>query len=120
MKKIKQRRPKNCGQIAIAVVTGKGLRQVYRVVGHAEGMRTDEVVRALRAFGLKTDSGLLTYKKPPSLAIAKLRTTGRARWHWVVVNNGRVIDGAYQIPNDWYFTGWNNTKITSYIRIYER
>jgi len=72
MKWKKQYDKRNCGQIAVAVITGQPLREVYEIIGHDGGTKTKDLARALRKFGYSCPNKLKKLKEKPKLAIGKL------------------------------------------------
>ena len=89
---IKQDRNNNCGQVAVAVVTGTAVREVEKIIGHAHDTSTKELRRALRKLGYRTPLRLQSRhtfekgNKPGVVAvIATLCRPRRRNWHWVVL-----------------------------------
>lgn len=112
----KQYNKNNCGQIAVSVITGKSLREVYKVIGHDGGTKTIALTKALKYFGYDCPNKLKTLKEKPKLAIAKLSHKLRYGWHWVVIDKDRIYDGA--AGNKKGQVNWKRGhKITSYLPI---
>lgn len=87
---------RNCGQIAVSVVAGKSLKEIYKIIGHDSGTDTWELARALRKLGFRCPSRLRRMKQRPQLAIAKLHAPYmKSHWHWVVVHGDRIYDGVW-------------------------
>ncbi len=106
----------NCGQIAVAVITGKSLREVYNVIGHDYSTRTKDLARALRFFGYDCPDRLRRLKERPKLAIAKLTLPKSSGWHWVVIDGDKIYDGINGTANGKVI--WETGKrITSYLPI---
>jgi len=98
MNHIRQYGKRNCGQIAVAVVTGKTVAEIEAIVGHCHGTKTKELVSVLRFLNYACADKCR--RKPddvpvPTLALAQLRRPGRAGWHWIVVADNMVYDGHY-------------------------
>lgn len=114
---------RNCGQIAVANLTGEELDYIEKLVGHNGGTKTVHLAKVLRKLGLACEDKLVPVHPVhpgllnngefiPTLALAKLsRGTGK-RWHWVAVVDGVVLDG--QNPTLNWGGEW---KITSYLRV---
>ncbi len=105
-----------CGQVAVAVVTGITLKQSIRIIGKKGCTNTKDLVFALRFLGYKCPRKCKKMPRPP-LAIAKLRAPDRKNgWHWVVVDGDKIydgIDGNERGQIIWKY-GW---KLTSYLPI---
>lgn len=114
---------RNCGQIAVANLTGATLEEVTEIIGHEGGTKTVALVSCLMTLGHHVYSTKLTpihQTEPwklndgseiPENGLAKL-SKGRGNWHWVAVKDGKILDG--QTPTlNWKYP-W---KITSYLRV---
>lgn len=88
---------KNCGQIALSVVTDLPLEEITKVVNKKGCTRTKDLVIALRKLGYSCPNRCRKFKLPlPNLAIAQLRIPYRkSGWHWVAIVNGRIYDGIF-------------------------
>jgi hypothetical protein len=118
---IKQGSKRNCGQIAVAVITGESLEKVSYVIGHDHGTKTKELAKALRFFGYDCPDRLQRLKERPKLAIAKLSTYGKSSWHWVVIDGDKIYDGVNGTESGTVNWTWSNCKrITSYLPIKKR
>ena len=116
MKWKKQHNKPNCGQIALAVITNKPLREIYKIVGHDNYTKTKDLVKALRKLGYTCPSRLKTLKESPELAIAKVSHKLKYNWHWVVVDKDKIYDGVYGTSSG--KVKWKRGhKITSYLCI---
>lgn len=96
---------RNCGQVAIANLTGCSLQEAEWAVGHSTGTKTVEIVNALRKLGYECsgklvplhqhEDGKLNNGKPiPANGIVKLARGKSKRWHWIAVKDGEFLDGA--------------------------
>jgi len=116
MKWIKQYNKPNCGQIAVAVISNKSVREIYKLIGHDGYTGTKDLTKALRKLGFKCPNKLRRLNKRPKLAVAKLSHPLAHSWHWVVISNNKIFDGNYGNKSgkvNWK-KGW---KITSYLPI---
>lgn len=119
MKWKKQYDKRNCGQIAVAVITGKSLRKVYEIIGHDKATSTKDLAKALRKFGYSCPNRLKRLKEKPKLAIAKLSHKLRSGWHWIVIDRNKIYDGNYGTKNG--TVKWKQGhKVTSYLPIKKR
>lgn len=116
---LKQYHKRNCGQIAVAVITGKSVREIYKIIGHDHGTKTKDLVKALRKLGYSCPARLKCLKERPKLAIAKLDHKLRRGWHWVVIDGYKIYDGHYGTKNG--TVKWKQGhRITSYLPIKKR
>lgn len=99
---------RNCGQIAVAVITGRTVKEIETVINKRGCTSTKDLVKALRHFGYECPDRLnpmLLY--PPEVAIAKVVQPGRrSGWHWVAVVNGHVFDGLNEDATLTYITSY--------------
>jgi hypothetical protein len=97
MRHIIQGDKRNCGQIAVAVLTNQPLEVIEKLVGHTHGTRTKELSSALREFGFSSLNRRRVVREFPSkkwFGIIHTRKIGDRRGgHWVAVANGRTWDG---------------------------
>lgn len=109
----------NCGQIAVAVISGVSLDIVMAdcKISRSGGTKTKHLVACLRRYGWTCPDKAMqvsAFKKPPALALAQARPIGRkgGNWHWVVIEDGRVINGwqGHTLED----AGWH---VTSYIPV---
>lgn len=111
---------RNCGQIALAVLGDIDYTIAERMIGHKHGTTTKELVAALRVLGFDCPDRCRPMDEPPVLGLAQVRSPRQRRtrrnWHWVVVNRGRIFDGAWGSPTGHVLWphGW---KITSYLPV---
>ena len=120
---------RNCGQVAVAALTGASLAAVEYTVGHSHGTKASELRNALSQFGWYSDARC--YVKPsgtPFLGLAKLRradTKHSGSWHWIAMDGEWVYDGHQSCPlrlKDYleaaaiYFGV--PVRITSYLRVW--
>ena len=91
----KQHGKPNCGQIALSVITGKSLKEIYKIVGHDGSTKTKELASCLKHFGYNTHTRLKVLKTKPQFAIGKLKYPNRVNWHWVVVDGEKIYDGIH-------------------------
>jgi len=117
MKWLKQYNKPNCGQIALAVITKKSVRQIYKLIGHDHNTKTKELAKVLRKLGYKCPNRLKIFKEKPKLAIGKLcHKLRKHNWHWVVIYNNKIYDGVNGTKNG--NVKWKRGyKITSYLAI---
>ena len=111
-----QKGSKNCGQIALAVITGKSVKSIEKLMGHNQATVTKDLVKVLRKLGYKCPNRLKCLKEKPVLAIAKLTHKLRYGWHWIVIYNDEIFDGVLQGDKKWK----QGHKITSYLPIEKR
>jgi len=111
-----QFKKRNCGQIAVAVVTGKPVHEIEAFLGHDIGTKTRDIAKALNHYGFSCPSRLKPMKNKPEFAIAKLMHPLRKGWHWVVIHNDKVYDGAWGHP-DGTVKWLRGYRITSYLPI---
>jgi hypothetical protein len=80
-----------CGHCCVAMITGKPLEDVIKVIGHQRGTRTKEIHKALAAFGIKTKPKLTRFTNHsglPSLGIVKITYDWRKNnGHWMVIKD---------------------------------
>ena len=102
MKHVRQNGKTNCGQIAVACLTGKPVEEIEALVGHAHGSKTRELAKVLRALGYSCLSRCVPhfrFAKPPAFGLAQMRDEKRkSGWHWVAIGEGFVWDGALKSP----------------------
>lgn len=107
---------KNCGVIAVAIITGVSMELAAKAIGKNGATTTKQLVCGLRKLGWNCPDRLQIIPRP-QLAIAKLKNPKRrSGWHWVVVDGDKIFDGANGKPDgtvDW-LKGW---RITSYLPI---
>lgn len=110
---------KNCGQIALAVITGLTLRNIYSLIGHTNGTKSKEIIKVLKLLGYNCPDKCKRLKNKPKLAIAKLRhPKEKSNWHWIVIDGDKIWDGL--MGNKDGTVTWNKGhKITSYLPIEE-
>lgn len=101
-----------CGQVAVAVIAGITLEEAIERVGHRKSTQTNALVHVLRGLGFICPDRARAMKTPPPLGLAIMRPKHRrgGNWHWVVVEDGRIIDGMEE-SDDW--------RITSYVPVYK-
>lgn len=119
---IEQKRGRCCGQIAVAVATGRPLAEIKAEIGRRGGTKTQHLVRALRESGFAAADRCMPHTQfveVPDLCLAQLRRDGKSSWHWIVICDGIVFDGERSGPMAyadyvWYqkTQGW---RITSYL-----
>lgn len=86
------------GQVALAVITGCPVKEIIERVGHSHHTTTRELARVLDHYGYLCPSRCVRAKNPremPKLALAQVHSQYSSRWHWVVVENGRIFDGIW-------------------------
>jgi len=78
-----------CGHCCVAMITGKPLETVIKVIGHQHGTRTKEIHKAFGAFGIKTPPKLTRFTNHsglPSLGVVKITYDWRkSSGHWMVI-----------------------------------
>lgn len=94
----KQGDKRNCGQIAVAVLTGKTVGDIETIIGHCHGTRTKELRYALISQGYTCPERRPVVKEFPgafAFGIIRLRANGKkSGGHWVAVAYGKAWDGA--------------------------
>lgn len=105
---IEQKLKRNCGQIAVAALTGSPLDKVQEIIGHKHGTQTKALVHALRTLGYSCPDRVRNWNSIDwwrAQGIAQVREAGRSGWHWVAIGlgeNGHVqaFDGNRSGPMD--------------------
>ena len=114
---IKQERgKKNCGIIAVAVLTGVSIEIAANAIGKNGATTTKQLSCGLHKLGYECPNRLQVGKRPP-LGIAKLvDPSRRSGWHWVVVDGEKIYDGINGLPDGTvrWKKGW---KLTSYLPV---
>lgn len=94
---IEQFDKRNCGQIAVAVLSGKPLAEIEKIVGHDHGTRTKDLSRALSECDLSAPRRRKASRQWPSkrwIGIAHTRAKDKKTGgHWIVIHRGKVYDG---------------------------
>lgn len=97
MRRIKQLDKRNCGQIAVAVLTNIPLIDVENFFGHTHGTKTKDLIIALRRLGFSCPNRRKSVRKFPSdkwFGIVHTRAKkSKHGGHWIVVAKGKVWDG---------------------------
>src|ERR1017187_8834320 len=92
----------NCGQIAVAVLTGKTVEQIEAIIGHRHGTGTKELRYALISQGYTCPERRPVVKEFPgafAFGIIHLRENGKkSGGHWVAVAYGEAWDGNHIGP----------------------
>ncbi len=97
-----------CGQCCVAMAAKVSLKDAIAAVGHEKkrGTHTHEVIAALRKLGVGCSGKLkrVSRTKPilPQRAMVVI-TTGKTRWHWMLVWDGVVYDPEGRWPD---YHGW--------------
>lgn len=97
----KQNGKTNCGQVAVASLTGVSVERVEGLVGHSGGTKTQELIRTLWLLDWRTYheraipmNWLIGY---PDNCLAQVRGSGFGKgkhgWHWIAISGGQVCDG---------------------------
>ncbi len=96
----KQGSKRNCGQIAVAVLTDKTVEEVEALVGHSHGTKTGDLSRVIRLLGYSCGKRCLPFKPGVKLtrALAQMHKPGYSGWHWVAVIDDAVYDGHFARP----------------------
>lgn len=122
MQFIEQRLKRNCGQIAVAALTGASLDKVHELVGHRKSTRTKDLTKALRELGYwcpdKCSASVFG-----QFGIAQVRGK-RSNWHWVAIGDGMVYDGLRSGPMELeqykrYIDKAYQLRITSFLPVAE-
>ena len=83
----------NCGQIAVAVLTGRTVAEVEAFVGHSQATRGPELVMALWAFGFDFQPPWSRKPRSTGLGLMYTRAKGERRMgHWTAVRDGVMWD----------------------------
>lgn len=113
------KKKKNCGIIAVAVIAGVSLEVAQNAVGKRGGTSTKDLAKGLRSLGF--DCPDKCQRSPrPQLGIGHLKDPNRrSGWHWVVVDGDKIYDGIYGNPDGTvkWKKGW---KLTSYLPVYPK
>lgn len=110
----------NCGQIAVAVITGKTVEEVSKVIGKKGCTKTKDLIKALRHFGYNCPNKCKKMSRP-RLGIGQLHDTNRkSGWHWIVVDGNQTFDGIWGDPNGYVYMWPSTFNITSYLPITKR
>ena len=108
---------KNCGQIAVAVITNKSVKEIENFIKRPnKGTKTKHLARALKHYGFDCGHRLIPLKKKPALALAKLHFPEKRNWHWVVIYKDKIYDGVWG-KKDGTVTWPPECRITSYLPI---
>jgi hypothetical protein len=122
----KQGTKRNCGQIAVATLTGRSVEYVEKFIGHSHGTKTKELATALAAFGFRSRTRCkshLEFSATPEFALAQVHNVMRPGWHWIAIGDGKAYDGRCEGPmtlrdyTEWLKPG---DKITSYLEVFRR
>lgn len=85
---------RNCGQIAVAMLTNRTVEEIQTIVGHSHGTKTRELISALRGLGYGTADRCHRYiRQFTPFGLAQVHSNQRPGWHWVAVGAGYVWDG---------------------------
>ena len=109
---------KNCGIIAVAVLTGISVEESAEKIGKNGATTTKQLVCGLRKLGYECPNRLVKFKLPlPQMAIAKMVSPSRkSGWHWVALSEGKIYDGVFGTPDG--KVHWPiGAKMTSYLPI---
>ena len=120
------RQPKGshiCGQVAVSNLTGRPLKEVVSLVGHAHGTKTKELVKVLRKLGFSCKNKCVRCRGlvPPN-ALLQLHEDGDKRhWHWLAMKNGRILDGATMksSKDEFDINLFSGAVITSYLEVWK-
>ena len=104
----------NCGQVAIANLTGLELETIEDMMGHNERTLTVCLSEVLNELGWECGDKLIANIPPPQYGIAKVvekwrRSTAKKYWHWMAVVEHELVNG-YSIKIKDY-------KVTSYLPV---
>lgn len=120
IKHIKQPENSNtCGHYCVAMITGKPLEDVIKVIGHTKGTYTREIVAALQHFGLKPLSTRLKRftSTVPATCIVKMKFLNTWRSHWILVVDGWIYDPACDFVYGVKCSGISGGYLSSYLEI---
>lgn len=107
---------KNCGVIAVAVITEVSVALAAEKIGKDGATTTKQLVAGLRKLGYECPTRCKRMPRPP-LGIGQLKCTNRkSGWHWVVVDGDKIYDGINGRP-DGTVTWDSCCKITSYLPV---
>ena len=96
-----------CGQVAVAVITGKTLEEVCVVVGHRKSTKTRDLIAALKELkrdcaGSRCIPTRSFFDEKEGTFLAQVRgtciTDVKCNWHWAAVHGGLVYDGNEEGP----------------------
>jgi hypothetical protein len=126
---IQQYQPKGsslCGQTCVAMACGSNCYTVAHAMGTLGGTCGTDIIRGLRKFGVATGDRMVRFGKthriyrvseqhmcmlmPVRRCIAKVRSEGERRSHWVLFWDGRIFD-PYPVRVPWqYVSGYVEIK----------
>lgn len=93
---------RNCGQIAVAILTDKSVEEVEKLIGHKHGTKTKELALALHKYNYRSPTRRARSNKMPDKhwrGIIHTRHNGQKRGgHWIAVYDGTVFDGCSRGP----------------------
>lgn len=115
------RQPKNegyCGQACIAMIADISLEVAKKVTRpRGRGTTTAELVKALRRLGFSCPDKMTRLSRKDwnieGLAIVRMNHRRSGRWHWLVVDDGKLLD-----PSPYGLSVFS--KISSYLPIRRR
>ena len=92
-----------CGQACIAMICGIHLADAVEAVGKASGTTGPDLAKALKILGVESSPKQVRIGKKlprksnyypflPPKCIAKVRSAGVKKYHWVLIWNGKTYD----------------------------
>ena len=93
-----QSHERTCGQTCIAMLTGKTEDEIIKLIGHAKGTKTKEIVKILNLLNIgNTQKLLLITKKTrlPDIGILKTvydNVSKSKNWHWILKYRNKYYD----------------------------
>lgn len=91
-----------CGQHCLAMISGKTVDEVCKLIGRKGGTRTVDMVKGLRILGFECDTKLRPLKQTLSgtvLLHIRFYNTTKSYWgHWALYHNRTVYDPGRLVP----------------------
>lgn len=112
---IPQESQKGCGQACIAMLAGTTFGEAVSIVGRDSATTTKDLVRALKKFGVLSNSRLVRLHNRqalPDACVVMLRPDGGGLGHWVVHYKGLIYDPEEDEPaavQDYFPAGYHPT-----------
>jgi len=122
MRHIRQRQNSNqCGQACVAMLVGCSISTACERMRRQSCTSTKDLVRALRANGLRVAPKLAMWRreKLPHTAILKVKFADRTLFHWVVKLRNRIFDPMKFGPVPFGERLWRRRRgrVTSYLAV---
>lgn len=117
MKLIMQPNPCACGQACIAMITGKPIEDVFKVMKTEGSTSIGQLIEALDYYGIKhAEKNVRISKKNPNHSDYCILTVHMPLYtHWVVYYQGKYYDPEFGLLDSCHPDG----RITSFFTIYK-